>query len=163
MPTTHDLIATATLNSPNTVVVFSSIPNTYTDLQIIARLMANAEAYMGVQFNTDTSSGGSNYSASFWVNTVPGIQANSARIAGGPVYSATTNDTNAMVIDINSYLSSYFKTAIVQNANGGTTETLLSEGGWRNTTTITSITLWSQTANNYLTGSTASLYGIKAG
>lgn len=159
MAATHELIATGTLNSGNPRVVFSSIPATYTDLQIVGCFMGSVEAYVGVQFNGDT---GTNYSSTFWANRDAGKQSTN-RIAGGPTYSATANDTCAVLIDINSYAqTNKYKTARVRNASAGADSVIFSEGVWRNTAAISSIDIWSQTGNNYAAGTSISLYGIKA-
>jgi len=59
---TYTPIATQTLSSAVTSVTFSSIPQTYTDLILVMNVTnSSATVYKALQFNTDTSTGSTNY------------------------------------------------------------------------------------------------------
>jgi len=166
MPSTYDKIATTTLGSAVASYTFSSIPGTYTDLVLASSCLGvtSTSFIECIRFNSDT---GNNYSNTF---------------AGGFVSSAGSNrNSNVSYIFVN-HLNGYFTTGNpmtgithIQNySNTTTNKTVLSRGGgaatdvdiivglWRNTSAITSITVFFQSSDNLQAGSTFTLYGIKA-
>jgi hypothetical protein len=166
MPTsTYTPIATNTLTSAASSVTFSSISGTYTDLIIVCtptRVTTGAEELV-FQFNSDT---GTNYSST--ILTGDGSTASSIRFS---------NQTYANV-NYNSNVSQTQTTQIYQlmnYSNSTTFKTLIGRGStassgveaavslWRNTAAVTSIAAKLKNGNNFATGSTFTLYGIKAG
>lgn len=159
---TYEPIATTTLTSTVTSITFSSIPNTYTDLKLVlvilgvgaVRIQPNSDA--GPRFSTtvllgngSSASSTSNPSTSFGINLAE-IIAPSSTIP--TLYTA----------DIFSYAGSTNKT-ILASANGdrngsGSVGNLV--GLWRDTSAITSVKIDSN-GNDYYSGTTATLYGIK--
>jgi hypothetical protein len=163
MPT-YTLLATATLTSGNSRVQFSSISSNYTDLVMIGRFMGSDTCYIGVQFNTDTSTTNTNYSSTYWQGTSPGKQTNTYVIAGGGTNSPTTNDATTVHIDINKYSATdRYKTAMIRNGNAPISNVNYSQGTWRNTAAINAVEIYSANGNNFGAGTELSLYGIKAG
>lgn len=163
MPSTYEKIEAKSLGSNTTSVTFSSIPNTYTDLVLIAntRLVSSGSGtnYL-VTFNGDS---GSNYSITY-------LTGNGSSASSGRASNQTAMDTAYM--PSNSALG-VIKYSINNYANTTTYKTLLSRsdqadsgvfayvGLWRNTAAITSMTI-AGGASNILSGSTFTLYGIKA-
>jgi len=162
MPTTYEPIATTTLGSAAANITFSSIPATYTDLRVVLTNPAGvATYYLQMRLNSDT---GTNYSRTQLYGEGTGAISgrgtnNNFALLG---YLTTTQPT-FQTIDIFSYADSTNKTWLVtsnQDANGSG-EVWRIVGLWRNTAAITSIQISRQTGN-LDTGTTATLYGIKA-
>jgi hypothetical protein len=160
---TYTPIATQTLGSTASSVIFSSIPQGYTDLVIVTQIKATADTYLNLRFNEDT---GSNYSRTTLSGS--GSTVTSERRSSQSAINTDFNEniqTNlnyTNTLQINNYSNSTtFKTVICRanNAASGAGATI---GLWRNTAAITSISL---VANSQLfdSGSTFSLYGIQAG
>lgn len=166
---TYEPIATTTLGSAQASVTFNSL-GSYTDLRLIANVRLNravTEESLGLQFNSDS---GSNYS---WTNLAGnGSSALSGRASNSnDIYlgeAAGTSNASGIysmhIVEIQNYgNSTTYKTVLTRNslASGGTRATV---GLWRNTAAITSLTVrdYGGGAYNILTGSTFTLYGIKA-
>jgi hypothetical protein len=165
MATTYEPIATTTLGSTQAGVTFSSISSAYTDLRLVINTATNISAYPFIQFNSDT---GSNYSETELLGTGSAAQSsrgsNLTHIQTFNVNTTTAIDT-MMTWDIMNYSNSTtYKTVLLRsNAAGNGVNACV--GLWRNTAAITSIYVGcinSAVARNYLTGSTFTLYGIKA-
>lgn len=169
MAVTYTPINSQTLTSNTATVVFSSIPQTYTDLVLIVTGYTNhtddgARGY--IQFNTDTGSN-SNYSHA-WVGSHAATGAkltnkenNQPYIAYGVVGNTATYPS-VNEINIHNYrntsswgltLSKTGKYATAVNYGNRWTG-----GSWRNTVAIDTITL--KADSSYNTGTTFSLYGI---
>jgi hypothetical protein len=157
MPNTYEKIATTTLGSATANVTFSSISSTYTDLVIIFQGTGVSASTLTYQFNSDTNT---NYSDTYMFGdgTVgSGRHSNESYILGTGV-----NTSQCMqIINIMNYsnTTTYKTTLLRGNANGvGATAAFV--GLWRNTAAITSIRL--SLSTNFASGSTFTLYGIKA-
>ena len=165
-------IATTTLSSSNTIE-FTSIPQTYTHLQIrgIARGAVVGtgfhQAYM--QFNSDT---GANYSTHYLSGD--GASASSSATASSDFITIAaipgTNNTASVfggfVLDILDYTNTnkYKTTRSLAGADAnGSGYAWFSSGNWRNTNAITSIRLYANTGSNvFAQYSSFALYGVKA-
>jgi hypothetical protein len=169
MPTTYEPIATTTLGSAAATVTFSSIPGTYTDLVIIASGTVSVDNYGGwLQINSDTAS---NYSWTDLSGNGTTAQSNRGSSVGntsnyyaGPKQGWSNTSPNVTILNIFNYANTTTnKTWISRTANasstGGTEATV---GLYRSTSAITSITLGVQSTGTYGSGSTFTLYGIKA-
>jgi hypothetical protein len=168
---TFETINTYLLTSSQSTIVFSSIPSTYSDLVILLAPISSGQNYIGVQFNTDTSGGGTNYSRLAYSSTgsTPYADIRSSRFAieidtqestgsGGP------NSTNE--INIFNYTStSAYKTIFCRNSaggrNNGENAVGLGIGTWRSYDVINSVTL-NLNAGTYSSGTRATLYGIRS-
>ena len=159
MAATYTPIASITLGATTSSVTFSSIPQTYTDLVIVAKPADGADlgSYF-VRFNSDS---GENYSTT--------------RIYGSGSSAASDRQTSQTNITSGWGGGTYnmYTTHIMNYANTTTYKTALTNvsedryvvlmaGLWRNTSAISTITI-SDNANNYGIGSTFNLYGILAG
>ena len=151
-------------------ITFSSIPSTYTHLQIraIARTDRASEGdALGMQFNGDTSNNysrhqlngdGSSASGDGAANTTF-MQIN--RFTGA---SANTSVFGVMVADVFDYANTNkFKTVRTLGGYDNNTSGLitLNSGNWRNNAAVTSITLYSINSASLVQYSSFALYGIK--
>jgi hypothetical protein len=161
---TYTPIATQTLGSAAASVTFSSIPQGYTDLVLIANRSSSGLDNLSMQFNGDT---GSNYSFTVLYGT------------GSTAGSYRGSNTNNPYLDFYASSSSSLPTPVIMNiqnySNSTTYKTTLARGNaaatgvdatvmlWRNTSAITSILLKCHDGSNFTTGSTFSIYGIQVG
>lgn len=164
MATTYEPIATNTLGSAASSVTFSSIPNTYTDLVLITSAKNNTGAQYRLQlrFNGDTAT---NYSVTKL--TGDGSNATSSRAANatyGAILIATIGSTNFdnAITNIMNYANATTYKTVLSRGNETAAEVNAEVGLWRSTAAITSIALDLETGINFVTGSTFTLYGIKA-
>jgi hypothetical protein len=163
MPSTYTPIATQTLGSAAATVTFSSIPGSYTDLVlIITPQSSSGTASVDIQLNGDT---GTNYSLTYLYGTgssaASGRDSNTA-IAGGGSAVATANIFLTNTVQIQNYSNTTTYKSLLMRANNTDGNVLTAVSTWRNTSAITSISLKLATAVNFTTGSTFTLYGIKA-
>jgi len=165
MTATYDCIATTTLSSAQSSVTFSSIPGTYTDLVVVIQAFwttVPSNMYIYMQLNSDT---GSNYSTT--ILSGDGSSALSTRFSNrtnmNMDYAATLVDeepTQRNINIMNYSNTTTYKTAIWRsNRAGAGTDAMV--GMWRSTAAITTI-LFDLETGDYASGSTFSLYGIKA-
>ena len=162
---TYTPIASQTLGSAAASVTFSSIPQGYTDLVVVASLQTTAVTDRVIaQFNNDT---GNNYS---WTRILGnGSSATSNRYSnqnGTEIADYAPNSGSnflASIINIQNYSNSTtYKTNLVRYNNADYV-TVAVAGLWRNTNPITSITLVPTSGgSNFKIGSTFTLYGIAA-
>ena len=166
MPQTYTPIASTTLTSATADITFSSISGSYTDLIIVSNFGSDAAAFPYIRFNSDS---GANYSTTDLYGN--GTSAGSARQSGGNQIwlsldiESSTPIQNNMIVNLQNYSNTTtFKTVLTRmnNSSIGTTATV---GLWRNTAAITSLTISAiklGSTRTFSTGSTFTLYGIKA-
>lgn len=167
----YDSIATTTVGAGGaTDITFSSIPATYTHLQIRLIGRSNRAANLDslrLQVNSDTASNyaehglyGDGASAGAFAGTSQAyIQF--YRIAGA---NAGASTFGAIYIDILDYANtSKFKTArsIGGADNNGSGEIYLTSGLWSSTSAITSLKLYPGVGTNFTQYSHFALYGIR--
>lgn len=164
--TSYESIATSTVGaSPVSSISFTSIPATYTHLQIRFTALNSAVVNSQFQFNSDT---GANYSNHQLFGD--GASASAANGANASFmlasYSANTtaNYTNAAIIDIldyantNKYKTTRGLAGVDINAAGG--YITYRTGNWRSTAAVTSIQIF-PSSGNFTQYSSFALYGIK--
>jgi hypothetical protein len=164
MPQTYEPIATTTLGSAANSITFSSIPSTYTDLRLVIVYTATTGQPTSLRFNSDT---GTNYSGTYLVGQ--GASVSSGRASNQtamPVedIEGATSTPYLVEIDVFSYAGSTNKTALISVAGdrNGAGEILKYVGLWRSTSAINTLEFKVTNASfNLLTGTTATLYGIK--
>jgi len=173
MPATYEPIATNTLTSAQSSVTFSSISGSYTDLRIIiqARSTAagNGRESFRIRYNSDT---GSNYSATFILGN--GSTASSNRSSSQTYAFAMFQESNSTstsygmnTLDIMNYANTTtYKTGLTRtsyNLLGNTEDSSAAHVFlWRSTSAITSIEFSTDASGGFRSGSTFTLYGIKA-
>lgn len=161
IPPSFDSIATATGTGSSGTITFSSIPQTYTHLQI--RSVATSTGSYGViRFNSDS---GSNYTSHFlYSNTSSVISSGLTSLTSlyGPRADNSTYPSVG-IVDILDYTSSAknktIKVFTGQDANGSGL-IMVNSGLWLSTSAITSITINTQ-SGNWATTAQFALYGIK--
>jgi hypothetical protein len=168
--TSYQSISTVTVGTATSTITFSSIPGTFTHLQIRGMLNGTAAGtYNNVRmgFNGDS---GSNYSSHliYGDGASKGSQAeaNGTRIYGQILVSQASSSSyvGVGVIDVLDYANTN-KYKTTRGLNGidlnGSGQIELGSGNWRNTAAITSIEFVT-VSGNFNVGSTLALYGIKA-
>lgn len=163
----YDSIATASGTGSSGTITFSSIPSTYTHLQIrgISR-NSYPSSQTNVRFNSDTGSNYSNHMFYGEGNAAYAAQNASQtffRFYGLSYSSLTAGIMSGHIIDILDYANTNkYKTARTLggfDANGSGEQGLFS-GLWMSTTAVTSIDLIA-TSGNWTTDTRFALYGIK--
>lgn len=167
MPSTYTPIQSYTVSGTSTSSINFNSVSGYTDLILVQQLPNDPTAtyaYSNYRFNSDT---GSNYSTTYmyWYNAVTsGRQSNASFILNG----TSSYMGNTMIIThIQNYANSTTNKSVLTkamfsaNAGGSPQEIWASVGMWRSTSAITSVNVFINTGN-YSSGSTFTLYGIKA-
>ena len=173
-------IATVTVGSGGAAdVEFTSIPATYTHLQIrgIGRSTASGNYRQGVSMRVNSDSG-SNYSFHrLWgtgaIVAAGGLASQTLmnQVAFVTDSSGLANSFGTTVIDIldyantNKYKTLRSLTGFDNNTTGGAGEqggVLFLSDAWYDTSAITSISLFPESSGNFAEYSTYALYGIKA-
>jgi hypothetical protein len=160
MTATYEKIETTTLGSAASSVTFSTIPGTYTDLVIIIAATQSSPNTCGIRFNGDT---GSNYSATRL--GADGSSALSNRWSN--VTSAYTfvqyTTQNSTIMNIQNYSNTTTYKTVLSRFNNAANFLGTYVALWRSTAAITSLSLQdTDGTTNFATGSTFTLYGIKA-
>jgi len=167
MPKTYEPIATYTVPSAQASYTFSSIPATYTDLVLVVSAATSSIADQDMQVGNGSVDTGSNYSRTW-------LQGNGSAASSGRGSSETStriNTPNGGYLETT--LGSSIQTITFLNYSNTTTyKTMLTRTGgaaggtsaivhlWRSTSAINTIKL--TPSSNFITGSTFTLYGIKA-
>lgn len=158
---TYEPIATTTLGSAQSSVTFSSISG-YTDIYVVCDfVLATSAASLGLRFNSDT---GNNYSDTMLAGN--GSAASSSRQTSNSFirsgyWETGRSQTNISIMNYSNANTN--KTTISRQFQSGTSTSYVvtNVGLWRNTSAITSITLFGD-GGNIASGSTFTLYGIAA-
>ena len=163
MTATYEKIATTTLGSAAADVTFSSISSSYTDLVLVSSFQVVSNSYTAIQFNSDT---GANYSSTNIFGN--GTSATSDRLTSdNNIYFGNySSQKSGRILQSNINIMNYsnastYKTALIRYTDAGEV-TSASVALWRSTSAITSIKIFQTNATNLASGSTFTLYGIKA-
>lgn len=171
LPPSYESIATNVLSTNTSSVTFTSIPGTYTHLQLrfISRSSSGGTGQDGIRmrFNSDSSSayswhylggdsnigyGGAGVNQTY---TYPGVSVNNG--FGGSRFGTT-------ICDILDYTNTNkYKTmrSLSGGDNNGNGEIYVFSSNWRNTNAITQIELALISGASFMTNSAFALYGIK--
>lgn len=151
---TYTPIATTTLGSNTATVTFSSISG-YTDIRAVlsAKLVTGSQSGM-MRFNSDS---GTNYSFTYLVNTASGRATGTTfALAGG----FTNTEFAPAIVDIMNYANTTTYKTVLDRRGYASSYTGADVSLWRNTAAITSISFIPENGDNWITGSTFTLYGI---
>jgi hypothetical protein len=166
MAKTYEPIATTTLTSAAANITFSSIPATYTDLILVLNvaIASGGGGESVIRFNSDS---GSNYSNTYlYGNGTSALSARNTNSTVGRVsYSAsftTTVGNMNYIVQVQNYSNSTTNKTFLSRANNAANAADAIVGLWRSTSAITSIQFFYSDSSNIITGSSATLYGIKA-
>ena len=163
MASTYEKIATSTLGSNQADVTFSSISGSYTDLVLVMmNKVSSGVQNTLIQINSDTAS---NYSSTFLYGN--GASALSARATsntygyanyGSAVFTSTFN---LQIVQFMNYSNTTTNKTFLARGNEAASGTDAIVNLWRSTAAISTIKVY-PSAQNWATGSTFTLYGIKA-
>jgi len=162
MPSTYTPIATQTAGGSTSSVTFSSIPSTYTDLILIENYSLGSSNSQSVLTLNGTSS---TYSVTNLYGN--GTSASSTRFTGvggigsSPGAGDFINTENVLIRHIMNYSNTTTYKTVIQRKGDAADATWATVGLWQSTSAITSVTCTSA-LGNYNSGSTFTLYGIKA-
>ena len=169
-PTSYESIATTTLGSSTSTITFSSIPSTYTHLQLrwLARSdRAAAQDFVDIRFNSDT---GANYAAhslygdGATATAIAYVSNTSVGVIFMPGSTATASVFSVGVMDILDYTNTnkYTTSRILGGADiNGSGRIVLGSGVWMNTAAVTTLTIITDNASTFSQYSSFALYGIK--
>ena len=164
MATTYEPIATTTLGSAVSSYTFTSIPQTYTDLVLIMNPRAvSLTNVLTCQVGNGSIDTGSNYSNTYLA--APAVQ--SGRYSNQTFWYAsfellTTDFSQNSIMQFMNYSNTTtYKTSLTRY-NQSSTGVGAFVNLWRSTSAINTIKLAIAGGVNFDTGSTFSLYGIKA-
>lgn len=158
MPATYDKIAAYTVPSTQSTITFTSIPATYTDLLIIINNVSGG-TNSTMRFNSDT---GGNYSSTQMYAESLGIASTRTSSSATHIWSGVLGTNATVRIAINNYSNTTtHKTSVARG--GGHFYIDATVGCWRNVAAINRIDLQQDNGGgNWQTGTTATVYGIKA-
>jgi hypothetical protein len=161
----YDSIATTTLSTATSTITFSSIPATYTHLQLRGIFNSSVTAQALLRLNSDS---GSNYS-------YHQLEGNGSSAVAGAGTSTTsiihfvngmesgTTAGSAFVVDILDYANTNkYKTtrALTGTDKNGSGQIFLVSGNWRNTAAVTDISLTTN-SGTFAQYTQVALYGVK--
>ena len=164
--TDYESIQTYTVGTAQATISFTSIPSTYTHLQL--RWMSkntSADYSIRGQFNSDTAANYS-YHGLYGTGATAGAYSGVSQtyMAFGQGADTTANVFGVGVVDILDYANTnkYKTTRALSgwNANTTTGTVQLDSSSWRSTSAVTSILL-SSAVGNFAQYSSFALYGIK--
>ena len=162
---TYNCLATTTSSGSSPTIVFSNISQSYTDLVMVISGKSIAGAgYWDVQFNTDTSSGSTNYG---FVRLIGfGSTVLSDRYSNFKSWEPSIGeDQGTMIINFQNYSNTTtHKSGLWRGSTSNANRSAeLSCGVWKNTAAINTITLTSNNGSTNLpAGTIYTLYGIAA-
>jgi len=153
---TYTPIASVTLSSAQSDVTFSGIPQTYTDLVVVANIKGDTgNVGLNYQFNSDTAS---NYSST--VLAGDGTSASSDRYSNQTSafftsnYGAGTNDWVTVISNIQNYANTTTNKTILTRWSKGTGQLTAAVALWRKTPEAINTIKISALGVNFASGST---------
>lgn len=158
----YEVISTTILGSAASTITLSSIPQTYTDLVLIS----NHDAITADSENRYTVNGdnGSNYSSTLcWgqgysVYSVRQTSQTSAFLSYG---MNTTAGWGLSILQLQNYSNTTTYKSMISRESEPDIEAMMTVSLWRSTAAITEVSI-KRIACSFATGSTFTLYGIKA-
>jgi hypothetical protein len=162
MPGTYEPIATVTADGTSLSAAFTSIPSTYTDLVIACAIASGNTGDAYLRFNGDTSSiysdtvlrGSGSAASSVRDSNVPGIDI-------GAISNITGSEFGTVLVNVMNYSNNAINKTCTIRFSEGTNWATTIVGLWRSNAVVNSITFASR-SGNWGSGSTFTLYGIKA-
>jgi hypothetical protein len=161
---TYTPIATQTLGSAASSVIFSSIPQGYTDLVLVmSTTISSGSANLRFRLNSDT---GNNYSVTWLYQQSNTTYSNrSSNISAGycDYNNANVSEISNQLLNFINYSNSFTFKTVLGRANRASVGADALVNLWRNTSAITSIQIFPESSLNFSSGSTFTLYGIAVG
>jgi hypothetical protein len=165
MPNTLIPIQTYTLVSAASSITFANIPQSYTDLKVVASLRANSTQNWGdITFN----GGGTAISMRHVLNNSGSAisQAYSPLRFQCNTDSYTANTFSSAEMYVVNYTSSNAKSVLMdgtQENSSSSTGQHIAGGLWNSSSAVTSITITPDGGGTFVIGSTVTLYGVSNG
>lgn len=160
----YDSIATTTLTGSQATITFSSIPSTYTHLQLRIFGKATASAYLKITFNGASTNFDSHYLDGNGTSATAGFDAATTFISNyGAIANTTTSVFGTVIIDLLDYANTNkYKTyrSLSGTDYNGSGSVDLTSGLWQSTSAISQIDLNVNTGS-FAQYSSFALYGIK--
>jgi len=161
---TYESIATTTLGSATASVTFSSIPSTYTDLVLVTSINEPTTGTVLIQVGNGSVDTGANYSRTYLYGesstAASGRSSNISALYG--IASTAASTFAAGIIQFMNYSNTTTNKTILLKSNNASAVVVATVGLWRSTSAINTIKVFADGANTFSSGSTFSLYGIKA-
>jgi hypothetical protein len=164
LPSTYIPIATQTLTAAVASVTFSNIPNTYTDLVVIINAGGSVDTNISMRFNGDSAG---NYS----VTAIAGDATNASstrRVSQTAMrldensYTGTTLGTSNLIVSIMNYANTTTYKTVLSRSNNAAVGTSAIVGLWYATAVAINQVAINSVGGNWITGSSFTIYGIKA-
>jgi hypothetical protein len=170
MANTYTAIQTVTVASSQNSIDFNNIPQTYSDLHILASLRGSGyngtDAYL--RFNSVASSYSTRFIYKDGNTTVPTSGNSSAQSAMFIGFGTGTNIVSGVHANASLYIPNYTSSQnknvnieLAHENNNNDTWLVMVAGVWANSAAITSITLFPGSSGTWSANSSATLYGIK--
>jgi hypothetical protein len=158
MPTaTYIALANLTLTSSDASVEFTSIPDTYRDLVLVAQTKATGNTYGRVRVNGDT---GSNYTRIRMLANSAGATATFNTLTAFDLSDLNTTDWNFDTLHfLDASATNRDKQVLIKSSQTNASEISAHGGRLATSSRITSITVLTN-SNAFDIGSTFALYGI---
>ena len=161
----YESISTVTVGSGGTATIsFSSIPSTYTHLQLRA-FTATASSITGIKgrFNSDT---GSNYAYHliFGTGSTAGASAATGQSSYQPGFTSSTTQPSVFIMDVLDYANTnkYKTTRSLDGGDAnGSGDIVLYSGLWQSTSAINAMSFFLADSSNFPQYTQFALYGIK--
>ena len=159
MAKTYEPIATTTVSGSSTSTITFNSFSGYTDLRLVM-VSQNADAYCLIRLNGDSS-------ALYSRTTLQGngTSASSGRASNETAWYPSTGDatrTANAIIEIMNYSNTTTNKTALTRVNLPFDVVVAQAWLYRSTSAITSITLTVPSTNNWVAGSTFTLYGVKS-
>lgn len=165
VPPGFESIASVSGNNSASLITISSIPSGYTHLQVRGIVNDGSGYQVRIRFNGDS---GTNYSYNRLIaDTSANYSAGTANASGievvGVISGAASTYLSNVIIDIDNYLSSNYKSvkSFYGTRNTGAGYVGVEAGSWRNTAAITSISFVNSGSTAFTSTTRFDLYGIK--
>ena len=164
MTATYEKIATTTLGSANATITFSSIPATYTDLVLAMAIGTSNQDGIKIMINNDTAT---NYSNTRLYGNGSSISSNrrsstaTVYLDDGVAFSTGAGSNNSILQFMNYSNTTTYKTWL-QRGNNAANGTVAVVGLYRSTSAISRLDFTAVGTSTFVSGSTFTLYGIKA-
>jgi hypothetical protein len=163
MTATYENIATTTVGTATGTVTFSSISASFTDLIVVVNGAVTAGTVnLFFRFNNDTAT---NYSYTYLDGSgsvaSSGRSSNNDKLIGNNFGYFTTSFNANYIIQIQNYSNTTTNKTCLTRSNAADNGVSAVVGLWRNTAAINRIDLFTS-SSTFVSGSTFTLYGIKA-
>lgn len=168
MALTYEAIATQTLSTATAIITFSSIPQTYTDLVLkVSAQSSGAWDIIAIRMNGITSGYSMTYLQGDGSAALSGRATSEIALRGGHIPPSSSSTYSSDTYNFMNYsYSTTYKTVLtradsIQTASQGF-NTQARVHLLQNTSAISTITIQTYNGSNLTSGSTFTLYGIKA-